>query len=205
MKKTLLILLTLILSGCVINIEETRQSDQIQKEIIEPETFDQSDLNSTANFVLSALRNKNMMSLSKTIDEDWLLFSPYAYINTWSNIVLSADQILSGDINQQEYLRWIEGGSGEPLIMNFDKYLDSFVYDVDFLKLAEKHINQNLSRANSISNSALVFSWKTIIEYYVPWIDPIYEWLDRRSLSLVFDLDNWLWKLIAIIHNQRTP
>ncbi|HCB51128.1 TPA: hypothetical protein DEP21_00880 [Patescibacteria group bacterium] len=188
---------------CEINTTGTNciQTGIIQEEIA---PLDLSNFENTTEHTLLAIKNKDMKILETIAGNNGIRFSPYAYIDTDKNIILAKDGLqdaLSGNI---QYVRGNQDGSGEPIIMTFTDYLDKFVYDVDFISLSETFLNQNLSRGNSINNATDVYSGKQIIEYYVPGIDPQYEGMDRRSLSLVFEQQNGQRHLIGIIHNQWT-
>ena len=43
-----------------------------------------------------------------------------------------------------------------------------------------------------------------IVEFFIPGIDPQYEGMDRRSLTIVLEKNNETRNLIGIIHNQWT-
>jgi hypothetical protein len=91
-----------------------------------------------------------------------------------------------------------------PIDLTISAYFQKFVYDVDFLNAPEKYENQKFDRGNIINNAFDIYSGKQLFEYYFSGFDAQYEGMDRRSLILVFDQENNEWKLIGIIHNQRT-
>jgi hypothetical protein len=68
----------------------------------------------------------------------------------------------------------------------------------------EKYENQKFDRGNIINNAFDVYNGKQLFEYYFSGFDAQYEGMDRKSLILVFDQENNEWKLIGVIHNQRT-
>jgi hypothetical protein len=55
-----------------------------------------------------------------------------------------------------------------------------------------------------INNIATVYTGKQVIEYHFNGIDPQYSGMDWTSLYLVFDQENGAWKLIGVVHGQRT-
>jgi len=64
--------------------------------------------------------------------------------------------------------------------------------------------NKEIMRGNSINNAFDVYQNADIIEFYIPGIDPQYQGMDRRSLTLVLQKINEKRYLIGIVHNQRT-
>jgi len=64
--------------------------------------------------------------------------------------------------------------------------------------------NQEVMRGNIINNAFNVYQGKYIVEFYIPGIDPKYDGMDRRSLTLVLEKTDEKRYLIGIIHNQRT-
>jgi hypothetical protein len=78
------------------------------------------------------------------------------------------------------------------------------VYDLDFLNAPEIIENQEIMRGNIINNAFDVYQNAEIIEFYIPGIDPKYDGMDRRSLTLVLQKTDEKRYLIGIVHNQRT-
>lgn len=170
----------------------------------QPQRVDMTNSTQVADMAIQALKNKDMSGLNQITSKEGIRFSPYSFINTGKDIVLKKDDLANIISSKTEYVRGNADGTGDPIILTFSKYMDKYIYDVDFAKLAEKHINENLIRGNTINNSSDVYPGKYIIEYYVPGIDPQYEGMDWRALSLVFQKEDNEWKLIGIIHNQWT-
>jgi len=75
---------------------------------------------------------------------------------------------------------------------------------VDFLNAPEVNENKEIMRGNIINNVFDIYKDKEIIEFYIPGIDPKYDGMDRRSLTLVLEKTDGKWILIGVIHNQRT-
>ncbi len=161
-------------------------------------------LNDIENQVLKALKEKDMVKLTEFVWDKWLRLSPYSNVNTGIDIVLSKSEIIwmrSGGETQE----WgSQDGSGAPILLSMPAYRDKYVYDKDFAKAPERLVDQKTQRWNTISNAWDIYSGATVIEYYFSGFDNKYEWMDRESLTLVFDKENGEWKLIGIIHGQRT-
>lgn len=154
--------------------------------------------------ILNALKNKDVDSLITFVSEDWVRFSPYSYVNTGMDITLSKAELTwlrnSGKVKEW----WNYDGSGEPILLTMSGYLEKFVYDVDFLTAPEKFVNDKKERWNTINNAFEIYSGATLVEYYFSGFVSQYEWIDWRSLMLVLKKYWTEWKLIGIIHGQRT-
>jgi len=88
--------------------------------------------------------------------------------------------------------------------MTTQEYFERFVYDLDFFNAPEVNENQEIMRGNMINNARDVYTNADIIEFYIPGIDPQYDGMDRRSLTLILKNTDGTRHLIGIIHNQRT-
>lgn len=167
------------------------------------ETVDMS-LDLVESGILNALKNKDVEALITFVSEDWVRFSPYSYVNTGMDITLSKSELTwlrnSGTVKEW----WNYDGSGEPILLTMSGYLEKFVYDVDFLTAPEKFVNDKKERWNTINNAFEIYSGATLVEYYFSGFDLQYEWMDWRSLMLVLKKYWTEWKLIWIIHGQRT-
>ena len=219
MKKWFFVILpaVLLLAGCGVKIDKTTESQSCGltpssgascavsgAAVSGEEKLPLSDLETTIETTLIALKTQNMELLAQVASEKGIRFSPYSYIDTGKNIILKKEEFNAAYTGKTQYVRGIQDGKGDSIILTFKDYLSKFVYDVDFVNLGEKHLNENLTRGNSINNIPDVYSGKQTIEYYVPGLDPKYEGMDRRGLTLVFDQENGDRKLIGVIHNQWT-
>lgn len=162
------------------------------------------DLSGTIDAVINAIKNQDLITLSTFVSDQWLRFSPYEYVNTETDVILSTGEVYNGLALSRTFLRWSYDGSWEPMDLSIGQYREKFVYDVDFVTAPEIYHNQKFERGNTLNNIFDVYTGKEIIEYHFPQIDPQYEWMDRRSLYLVFENMNGQWYLIGIIHGQWT-
>jgi len=154
--------------------------------------------------VINAIINQDFVTLSTFVGAQWVRFSPYTYINTWSDIILSAEEVYNGLSISSTHNRGAYDGSGEPINLWIGEYREKFVYDVDFVTAPEIYHNQKFERGNTLNTIFDVYTGKEIVEYHIPQIDPQYEWMDRRSLYIVFEHMNGQWYLMGIIHGQWT-
>ena len=149
---------------------------------------DHSDLSGAVQGVLLALKNNDMTTLSTFVSAEWLRFSPYEHVNIQTDVVLHAQEVTSGLSLSMSYTRGAYDGSWEPIKLTIWQYFKKFVYDADFTNAPEVHYNQNVQRGNIINNISAVYpgTQSRWVEFYFPKIDPQYEGMDRKSLTLVF-------------------
>jgi len=208
MKKIFFVIFaSIFLAWCTsIKIDNTKEIDEIEK--INEITVDQvnmTNIDQVSEFAIQALRNKDMPTLSDLTSKEWIRFSPYSYVDTGRDIVIKQNEIKDIMDSKMVYVWGFQDWSGDPIMLQFGQYMDKYVYDADFVKLGERHINEDIMRWNTINNTTDIYTGKYIIEYYIPGQNTQYEWLDRKSLTLVFSQDeNKERKLEAIIHNQWT-
>lgn len=194
-------LLVLFLNGCSKNPQDNYTNTLTQT--WEDSLIDLSDFNVVSKQVIESVKGKNMENLSKFIWKNWVILSPYNNINS-GDIKLSKNEIEIWFSNQNIYNRWDYDGSWEPIKLNLEDYFNTFVYDVDFANAPEKILNESMQRWNTINNIQDFYTGSQTIEYYFPWFDPQYEWIDWKSLTLIFERTWGNRYLIWISHWQRT-
>lgn len=199
--------ISIVLTGCTKmtnTIEEIQTPEENITTGITEIKINMTNKNQVIDFSLNALKESDMDNLAKVISKDWVSFSPYSYVDTGRQITLKKEELKDIFDSTTEYVRWSEDGTGDPMILTFKNYFKKYIYDIDFQTLAEKNYDKIVQRGNTINNIEDVYSWTSTIEYFIPGINPEYWWMDRRSLTLVFQLEDKEWKLRAIIHNQWT-
>ncbi len=133
-------------------------------------------------------------------------FSPYAYIDTLHDKVLSSGQFLQL-LKQNKQINWNSSFDSEikPEHLTIPEYFEKFVYDVDFLKADSISINQYHSQGTDLNNIDEIYPEPTTVEFFFPGFEKKYEGLDFRALRLVFKVQNNKPQLTGIIHDQWTP
>jgi hypothetical protein len=158
--------------------------------------------------VMKALKNGNMETLAAWVSMDkGVRFSPYAYVDTKRDIVLSRDELEKAMQDPLER-EWREfAGSGELIKLTFADYYKRFVYDADFAGKAEVALNQGLGQGTTINNINEVYPKESydFVEYHIAGVDPSAEGMDWRSLRLVFEKIGQDHALVGIVHDQWTP
>ncbi len=162
------------------------------------------DLSWTIDAVIDAIKNQDLVTLSTFVGDQWLRFSPYEYVNTGSDVVLISDEVYNGLALSRTFVRGAYDGSWEPIDLPLWQYREKFVYDVDFVNAPEIYYNQKFQRGNTTNNIFDIYTGKEIVDYHFSQIDPQYEWMDRKSLYLVFENIAGQRKLIGIVHGQWT-
>lgn len=162
------------------------------------------DLSGTIDAVLLDIKNMDLLNLSTFVGTQGVRFSPYTYINIWSDIVLSTEEVYNGLAMSSTRNRGAYDGSGEPIDLWIGQYFEKFVSDADYANAPEVLYNQVSERGNNMNNIAEVYEGKQRVEFYFPGFDPQYEGMDWKSLTLVFDQVDGQREVIGIIHNQWT-
>lgn len=161
-----------------------------------------------ATTVMSALKNGDMSTLAGWVHpEKGLRFSPYAYVDTKKDIVITRGE-LEGAMKDNTEREWRTfPGSGEQIKMKFAEYYKRFIYDADFIEDAKIALNEGLGEGANINNLNEVYPKESydFVEYHIDSIDPSVEGKDWRSLRLVFEKIGEDHALVGIIHDQWTP
>lgn len=161
-----------------------------------------------ATTVMRALKNGNMDTLAAWVHrEKGLRFSPYAYVDTTTDLVFTPDELKGLMSNPKTYV-WREyAGSGEPIELTFAEYYKRFVYDADFFDDAQKALNKGLGQGTTVNNINEVYPRDSydFVEYHIAGVDPSVEGMDWRSLRLVFERIGQDHALVGIVHDQWTP
>ena len=134
-----------------------------------------------------------------------LRFSPYAFIDTQNGVLLTAEEVAAlGDDTSVRHWGTYEG-TGEPIVLTFQKYFERFVYDRDFWRVKRGMPNERIGRSPTVDNIKKVYRQRDIVyfEYHAPAAADSHEY-DWRSLRLVFEKFEGRWFLIAIVHDQWT-
>jgi hypothetical protein len=157
------------------------------------------------NKVLTALKNKDYNSLALLIHPDkGVRFSPYAYIDTLHDKVIHTEfMVAQADHKKQGKILWgTKDPTDDPINLTIDKYIDEFVYDVDFLYPEKFKINEFIGGGNTQNNLLTVYEGSDFTESYFSGFDKAFEGMDWRSLRLVFKQKDDKYFLIGIVHDS---
>ncbi len=165
-----------------------------------------NSLISEALVVMSLLADQDTVGLDLYVSPTkGVRFSPYAHVNTNTDIILSSgNSILNMFTNNTVYTWGNYDGSGAPITENTSAYYSRFIYDHDFQNPDMIGINSFIGTGNTTNNIATAYPVDSFVEFHFNGFDPQFEGLDWSSLILVFENNNGTWYLTGIVHNQWT-
>lgn len=155
--------------------------------------------------VLTALKNNDYQTLVTYIHPtQGVRFSPYATIDTTTDVKLSAAELLKAMTSKDKFKWGAYDGTGEPIKLNAKAYFAEFVYNADFLNAEKTSLNKMLGRGNSLNNLEAMYKNCVYTESYFSGFDKQFEGADWCCLRLVFKKQLDKFYLIAIVHDQAT-
>ena len=157
--------------------------------------------------ILRIIKNKNYQALENYIHPvEGIRFSPYGYIDTVHHIKFSiATFITQTNSNNGDTLTWGEfDGTGDPIKMTLNAYIQRFVYDVDFIKPEKRSVNKFIGGGNSLNNLLKVYKNSDFTESHFSGFEEKYGGHDWRTLRLVFKERNKKFYLVGIVHDEWT-
>ncbi|AKG37295.1 copper amine oxidase N-terminal domain-containing protein [Paenibacillus durus] len=154
---------------------------------------------------VQALKVKDWAALSSMVHSTrGVRFSPYGYVDTAKDIVLSRSKIAAAGADGTVRTWGAYDGTGDPIKLTFAQYYDKFIYSADFAEAPEMGYNQTIGTGNSLNNARSVYPDAIVVEYHYDGFDPQYDGMDWQSLRLVFVKEGGQWMLVGIIHDQWT-
>jgi hypothetical protein len=157
--------------------------------------------------ILATLKNKKYSAFANYIHPVLgIRFSPYAFVDTINNIKFSKQKFINeaGKAEQDMIVWGSYDGTGDPIRMKLNNYMQRFVYDVDFIKPEQRSVNKFIGEGNSLNNLDSVYKTCDFTESHFSGIDKKYEGHDWRTLRLVFKERNGKYFLVGIIHDEWT-
>jgi hypothetical protein len=155
--------------------------------------------------ILTAIKDTNYTQLLTYIHpEKGIRLSPYGYIDTVENPVISATVLLDRLRSDKKQLWGSFDGTGDPISLSGRNYFKRFVYNVDFLHAPDKAVNRFLGSGNSTNNLVKIYPGCDFTEFHFSGFEKKYEGMDWASLRLVFKKENDKIWLVAIVHDEWT-
>lgn len=161
----------------------------------------------TTQHILTMLKNKNYSAFANYIHPvEGIRFSPYGFVDTVHDIKLSKQKFINeAGKPVQDMVTWGEfAGTGDPIRMSLNNYMQRFVYDVDFVKPEKREVNKFIGSGNSLNNLLSVYRDCDFTESHFSGFEEKYQGLDWKSLRLVFKERNKRFYLIGIVHDEWT-
>ena len=184
--------------------ESETPKTQEKKDTVINKKVDTALLMNTSEKILTSVKKRDYATFSLFIHpQKYLRFSPYAYIDTVNNKVLSAVHFLQL-AKQNKKINWSSAFEGTEFL-TVDEYFKKFVYDVDFINAELKSINAYHSQGTDLNNIKEVYPGYDVVEFFFPGFEKKYEGLDFRALRLVYKTEKNKVFLVAIVHDKWTP
>jgi len=207
MKTPLLIILFIIsLTSCDGSKSKSKNTNSSDNILLNSPTVNKDSLILVlTNQILTSIKAKDFKKFSEFIHPVFgVRFSPYAFIDTSTNIKLTTVTFME-QINKQTKLVWGSfDGSGEIIQLTIEEYFNRFVYNADFINAEKKSINKMIGRGNTINNLESIYNGCDYTESYFSGFDEKFEGMDWCCLRLVFKKYNDKYYLVGIVHDQWT-
>jgi len=161
----------------------------------------------TTQNILLLLKTKNYSAFANYIHPvEGIRFSPYGFVDTIHDIKLSKQKFINeAGQPMQNMIVWGEfDGTGDPIKMTLNNYMQRFVYDVDFVNPEKRSLNEFIGGGNSLNNLELVYKNCDFTESHFSGFDKKYAGMDWKSLRLVFKIRNRKFLLVGIVHDEWT-
>ena len=169
------------------------------------DTQDNSLLLQTACAVVSALDEKDYPSLAQLVHSRLgVTFTPYSTVDLTTDLTFTAEEIRALAGNTQRYIWGITDGSGAPIEMTMQEFMDAYIYAADYSKAPSVGIDEILQTGNALENVDEVYEDARFVEFHYDGLDPALEGLDWCSLKVVLLPEGDEWRLIGLIHSQWT-
>lgn len=164
-----------------------------------------SILMKTTQNILTLLKHKNYAAFANYIHPvEGIRFSPYGFVDTVHDMKLSKQKFIN-QVGQQDMIVWGKfDGTGDPIQMTFNNYMQRFIYDVDFVKPEKRSVNEFIGGGNSLNNLGSVYKNCDFTESHFSGFDKKYAGMDWRSLRLVFKVRDRKFFLVGIVHDEWT-
>ena len=157
--------------------------------------------------IMTTLKNKNYSAFANYIHPvEGIRFSPYGFVDTVHDIKLSRQKFINqvGKVAQDMIVWGAFDGTGDPIKMTLNNYMQRFVYDVDFVKPEKRSVNKFISGGNSLNNLLLIYKNYDFTESNFSGFEEKYGGMDWKTLRLVFKNRDGKFFLVGIVHDEWT-
>lgn len=154
---------------------------------------------------LGFLKSSHYDSLAAMVHpSEGLRFSPYSYVDTSHDQVISSATISSWkDKKKRVRILWgTTDPADEPISLNIDSYIKRYVYDADFLHADSVKVNKVIGTGNTINNIEEVYPGCDFVECHFPGFDKKMGGMDWRSVRLIFKQISGKYYLVGIVHDE---
>lgn len=153
--------------------------------------------------VIVILKNRDMKKLASLVHpEKGIRFSPFSYINTSSDRVLTSERVKNFFLDPQKHTWGHRDKDGLPIRMNSGEYFDNYVFDCDYANADEVNYNSTIGRSLTVSNLFEIYPRSIVVEFGKD-SGQVGKGEDWRSIKLVFEKsEDHTWYLVGIAHDQ---
>lgn len=157
-----------------------------------------------AHMIVKLLAAGEFSRIAKFVDpQKGVRFSPYANIDTDSDVVLSCADLRSPS-KLQAVRKWgAYDGSGAPIRLSFRRYYRQFIYDRNFAQAPKIGYNEQNAKSSTAGNIDDTYADAITVEYYFPPPNATEE-THWSALRLIFQRTGDDWFLVGIVHDQWT-
>lgn len=168
-------------------------------------TANTASLVQTGMTVVQLLANADMVQLSTHVHPvAGVRFTPYPYVNPATDIVLATAQVATALTTPVQANWGSQDGTGDPLLMDYAAYHARYVYDQDYANPDVIGIDTVVGDGSMIDNLTVVYPNARFLDFHFNGFDLQFDGMDWRSLRLVFEEVNGVWKLVGIVHGEWT-
>lgn len=168
------------------------------------DTVTNAGLIENSRMILRRIKNKEYNELAEYFSPQGVRFSPYAFIDTSKDVVLTAQQIRNAATSSEKLLWGEYDGSGEPIKMSIEQYFSTFVCSTDFSGKGEISVNEFSQRGNTTNNIREAYPGCKWVEFFIKGEKPEFDGMDWSALRLVFrQAEGKAW-LVGVVHDQWT-
>lgn len=155
--------------------------------------------------ILSIIKEKDYSKFASYIHPtQGLRFSPYAYIDTISDLKFDSRKF-SASIGSDNRFKWgYYDGSGNLMNLTVEEYFKQFVYDANFLNPELISLNEIIGSGNSLNNLDEAYPNCKFVESYFSGFNEKFGGMDWCTLRLVFKKYQDRYYLVGIVHDEWT-
>lgn len=162
-----------------------------------------ADVRTAADALLSAMQQGDFAGIAQYISPTkGVTFTPYSFVDPGTDRCFTAEQVAAFGSDSTTYLWGAYDGSGNPMLLTPQAYWDQFVWNTDYTQAPDVTVNGIAQGGLAVENVTEAYPGATFIEYHFDGLEEANEGIDWCALKLVFEQEDGLWQLIAIIHSQ---
>jgi len=204
MRIILIAILAISFYSCSNNAKSHQKPAADSTKTVVSDSLSDEQLTEEARLILQYFNNKEYDKLAKSTGSEGLRFSPYAFIDTTADVVLSADQLRKAATSKEKLVWGNYDGSGEPIKMTIAEYFADFVYDTDFLKKGEVSVNEFTQRGNTTNNIKEAYTGCVYVDFLIRGEKAEFDGIDWKAIRIVFRLVEGKAVLVGVVHDEWT-